>query len=245
MKSPVARIWPLKPSLVRSMRAQEKPRPSANFGNSMTTTERRCTSSPSSSGDSSGFRRTPMGVLRSSSEARSFRKRVSETIAPPASGSIASSATVVNVSAANASPVISGIQLFLISDVLERLHADAAIGVEEAFAVLAGCEIIADDAFDRRTDLVDRKARSHDVADAGVFGAGAAKLELVEFDALLVDAQDADMAGVMMAAGIDAAGYLDLEFADLMLAIELLEALRNILRNRDRARVGKIAIVET
>ena len=44
--------------------------------------------------------------------------------------------------------------------------------------------------------------------DAGVFGATAAKGELVIFLALTVDTQDADVAGMMMAAGVDAAGNL-------------------------------------
>ena len=69
------------------------------------------------------------------------------------------------------------------------------------------------------------EARAHDVADAGVFGARAAQLELVEFHALLVHAQDADMAGMVMAAGIDAAGNLDLEFADIVLAVQIGEML--------------------
>ena len=69
------------------------------------------------------------------------------------------------------------------------------------------------------------EAGAHDVADAGIFRARAAELELVEFHALLVDAQNADMAGMMMAAGIDAAGNLDLELADIVLAVEIGEAL--------------------
>ena len=77
------------------------------------------------------------------------------------------------------------------------------------------------------------EARAHDLADAGVFRARAAQLQLVEFDALLVDAQDADMAGMMMAAGIDAAGDLDLQFADLVLAVQIGEALGDVLRDRE------------
>ena len=74
-------------------------------------------------------------------------------------------------------------------------------------------------------DLMLAEAGAHDLADAGVFRARAAEQELVEFHAFLVDAQDADMAGMMMAAGIDAAGNLDLQFADIVLAVQIGEAL--------------------
>ena len=46
----------------------------------------------------------------------------------------------------------------------------------------------------------------------------AAERDLVEFRALLLDAENADMADMVMAAGIDAAGDLDLQLADLALA---------------------------
>src|SRR5579872_4746363 len=140
---------------------------------------------------------------------------------------------------------MSGIELIQIGHVLERLHADATISVEKAFAVLAQHQIGLHYALHSGADLVFAEARPHDVADAGIFGAGAAELELVILDALLVDAQDADVAGVMVAAGVDAARDLDLELADVVLAIEVGEALGDILRNRDRARIGEIAIVET
>ena len=74
--------------------------------------------------------------------------------------------------------------------------------------------------------------------------AGAAERELVELLALLLDAEDADMADVVMAAGIDAAGDLDLELADLGLPDVVGEALGDPLGDRDRAGVGQRAIVE-
>ena len=57
-------------------------------------------------------------------------------------------------------------------------------------------------------------------------GAEPPRRELVEFLALLVDAEDADVADVVMAAGVDAAGDLDLELADLVLAVGIGEAAR-------------------
>src|SRR5690242_9945142 len=167
------------------MRAQEKPRPSRNLGNWITTTERRWTSSPSCSGDSSAVSKTPMGALRARSASRSFRKRVSETMAPPSGGSGSSSVSVVNgsamitascaappnVSCVDAPNLMSGIELIQIGHVLERLHADAAIGVEEAFAVLSQRQISLHHALHGGADLVLAEARSHDVADARILGA--------------------------------------------------------------------------
>ena len=61
------------------------------------------------------------------------------------------------------------------------------------------------------------KPGPEDRADRGVLGGRAAERDLVEFLALLVDAEDADVADMVVAAGIDAARDLDLELADLVL----------------------------
>ena len=74
--------------------------------------------------------------------------------------------------------------------------------------------------------------------------ARAAERDLVEFLALLLDAENADVADMVVAAGIDAAGDLDLQLADLLLALVDGEALRDALRDRDRAGVGERAVVE-
>src|SRR3546814_14679380 len=48
----------------------------------------------------------------------------------------------------------------------------------------------------------------------------------------------------MMAAGVDAAGDLDLEVADLVLAFQVAEALGDALGDGDGSRVGAVAVVE-
>ena len=88
------------------------------------------------------------------------------------------------------------------------------------------------------------KARPEDRADRGVLGGGAAERDLVEFLALLVEAEDADVADVVVAAGIDAARDVDLELADLVLLLRVRELARDRLGDRDRARGGERAIVE-
>src|SRR3546814_18137233 len=79
---------------------------------------------------------------------------------------------------------------------------------------------------------------------SGVFGTRTAEQQLVIFGALAVDAKDADLAGMMVAAGVDAARDLDLELANVELTLHVRKTLRNLLRQRDRARVGEGAIIE-
>src|SRR5262245_28886592 len=101
---------------------------------------------------------------------------------------------------------MSGIELLL-----EGLEADAAIGIEERFAVLAEVQVGVDDRLDGADHLVDAERGADDIADRGVLVGAAAQSDLVEFLAVLIDAQDADMAHMMMAASIDAARDLDLQ----------------------------------
>ena len=76
--------------------------------------------------------------------------------------------------------------------------------------------------------LVAGKARTEDGADRRVLGGGAAKRDLVEFLALLVEAEDADVADMMVAAGVDAARDVDLDLADLVLLRPMSANLREI-----------------
>src|SRR5215204_5109926 len=93
-----------------------------------------------------------------------------------------------------------------IDSLLEGLGADAPISVDEALAVTAIVEIGRDHGVDRLDHLVGRHCRPEDRADRGLAEVDvAAQAQLVELDPVLVDAEDADVADVMMAAGIDAA----------------------------------------
>src|SRR3546814_19090449 len=49
---------------------------------------------------------------------------------------------------------------------------------------------------------------------------------------------------MMVASGVDAARDLDLELANVELSLHVRKTLRNLLRQRDRARVGEGAIIE-
>ena len=57
------------------------------------------------------------------------------------------------------------------------------------------------------------------------FALVAADLDLVPLLAVLVDAEDADVADVVVAAGIHAAGDVEVELADVVQVVEVVEAL--------------------
>src|SRR4029079_17786952 len=133
----------------------------------------------------------------------------------------------------------SGLGFASIERLLERRGTDTAVGVDEFFLwVEPEAEIGLDDLLDGVGDLLRREAAADDFADRRVLVGGAAQRHLIELGALLLDAEDADMADMVMAAGIDAAGDLQLQLADLALALQRGEALRDFLRDRDRARGG-------
>src|SRR5215813_7340486 len=214
-------------------------RPSLNFGNSRAITASRSRSPAICSTKSAALRRTPRESRRGSISPRSSCQRARLMIIAPSAGSGSPSAMCRKESATLTPSLMSGIELLL-----ERGQAEAAIGVEEALALLAAVEIDIDDRLHRIDDAVGGEGRADDVADAGVLVGAAAEGDLVELLALLVDAQDADMADMMVAAGVDAAGDLDAELADLALALRIGEAGGDALGDGDRACIGEAAIVQ-
>ena len=128
---------------------------------------------------------------------------------------------------------------------MKRCLTDAAIGGEEVFGfAVADLEIGVDQRLHGIDHLVGGKALADDLADRRVLVAGAAQRQLIELLALLLDAEDADMADMVMAAGVDAAGDLDLELADLALPRRVGEALGDALGDRNRAGIGERAVIE-
>jgi len=84
-----------------------------------------------------------------------------------------------------------------------------------------------DCALDRVDDAVLVEAGTGDLGLRGVLVAGAAEQELIVLRALPVDAEDADVTGVVVPAGVDAARDVDEALADVELAVEAGEALRD------------------
>src|SRR5262245_25278010 len=171
---------------------------------------KRSISPATSEGGWSLFNLRPSGVGRAASWSRLACQRASVTMTAPASCSGSSSGTNRQGSSTMPVALMSGIELLL-----EGLQADAPVGVEEALAVGAYMQVGVDDGLDRAHHFGGAEGRAHDVAERGVLVGAAAERDLIELGAVLVDAEDADVADMVLAAGIDAAGDLDLQLADV------------------------------
>src|SRR5918994_1989513 len=123
---------------------------------------------------------------------------------------------------------------------LERRHADAAEGVEEALFLVTLGDIDADDTLDRIDDFVESDRRADHFAERRVRAAGrAAERDLVPLLAALIDAEDADVADRVVAAAVHAARHLELDLAEVVQVIQVVEPLVDLRGDRDRARIGE------
>ena len=55
---------------------------------------------------------------------------------------------------------------------------------------------------------------------------------MIKFCAFFVDAKNADMSDMVVAAGVDATGDFDFKFADIILPVEIRKPVGNFLRQR-------------
>src|SRR5262245_14994721 len=155
------------------------------------------------------------------------------------SGNGASSSTRTNRSSTTRPALTSGID-----SLLERLDADAMHGVEEDLVgPLAQLEISGGDVLDHVGDLAVGHGRPEKRTELRRIVVAAADGHLVELLAVLLDAENADMADVVVAAGIDTAGNVDVQPAEIVGEIEILEAAGDLLRHRDRTGIGEAAVV--
>src|SRR5215467_6207068 len=127
---------------------------------------------------------------------------------------------------------------------LEGLESDAAQRVEEALTVAAQVPVALDDTLEGRRDLILRHGGTDDLPERGDAGRRAAEADLVPLLAVLVDPEHADVADVMVTAGVHAAGHLQLDLAEVVEVIEVVEALLHLAGDRDGAGVGERAEVE-
>src|SRR5687767_6823125 len=114
---------------------------------------------------------------------------------------------------------------------LERFDADAMHHVDEALGLaVAALEIAGDELLDNVRNIGTRKGGSQNPPQ-GRFGSAlgpalvAADLDLVPLLAVLIHAEDADVADVVVAAGVHAARNVEVELADVVQVIEVVEAL--------------------
>src|SRR5574343_1539690 len=104
---------------------------------------------------------------------------------------------------------------FCIHALLERLDADTAYGFDEALAVLALLDVQGHDLFKCSGHIRLCERRADHLADGSVVALATAQGDLVPLLAVLIDAQNADIADVMVTTGVHAAGKIAVDVAQI------------------------------
>src|SRR5262245_44395986 len=183
---------------------------------------------------------TPVGAWRSTRSRASAISRAAGRITGTPSGTGASSSTRTNRSSTMRPDLTSDI-----NPLLEGIDADATDRIDEQLVrAFPQFEIGGGDVLNDIGDLAIGHRRPQNLAELGVLAGAAADRHLVELLAVLLDTEDADVADVMVAAGIDAPRDVDVQPPEIVREIEILEAPRDLLGHRDGACIGEAAIVE-
>src|SRR6266404_8899509 len=132
-----------------------------------------------------------------------------------------------------------------IHSLLERLHAETAHDVDEALVRLAPFDVDLEQARNGLGHLDLAHRRTDDVPQGCVRARRAADGDLVPLLAALVDAENADVPHVVMAAGIHAARHLDLDVAQIVEVIVVVEPVVDELRHVDGTGVGEAAKIQS
>src|SRR5215470_14703467 len=221
------------------MRAWLKARPSLNTGNTKPMRASRSTYGASSATLRSLGQITPVGAARSRSSG-SARSRACGTMTATPSGTGASSSQRTNRSSTTLPCLTSRIDALP-----ERLNAEPRDGIDEQLVrPIAQLEISGGDVLHHVGDVAIGHGRADQRAELRLLVGAAADRHLVELLAVLLDAENADVADVVMTAGVDAAGDVDVQAAEIARHVEIAEAAGELLRHRNRAGIGEAAIVE-
>src|SRR5688572_11999258 len=238
--SPTARNSPFHPYRSRSSRAMEKPRPSPNLGK-FTATTPKCPRSPAMApGSSLLSSQTPRRPARLSSASRRSSHNASGTMRSPAGSSAGNLPSAAASSRCQGSATTFRSLIIAINTLLERFQADAPDHVDETLDLaLAPLEVKPDELFDHVGNVLLRERRPDHLSDTRRRPGAreplvAADRDLVPLLAVLVHAEDADVAHVVMAAGIHAARDVEVELADVVYMVEIVETALDGLRHRDR-----------
>src|ERR1700732_2667671 len=106
-----------------------------------------------------------------------------------------------------------------IDGLLEWRCTQPPIGIDEALALAAMGEIGLDNRVDRIDHLIRRNRRSNNASDRRLIVGRAAEGDLINLLSVFIGAEQADMAHMMVAAGVDTAGDIEIEGADRRLAL--------------------------
>src|SRR5260221_10549378 len=132
-----------------------------------------------------------------------------------------------------------------IAPLLEGLDAETLDSLHKGLArPFPQFEVCGYDLLHHVGDLPVRDGRSEQRAELGPFVGAATKGDLVELLTVFLDAQNADMADVMVAAGVDAARNVDVKPTKVAGEIEIAEPPGQLLGHRNGAGVGEAAVIE-
>src|SRR5580692_8470511 len=123
----------------------------------------------------------------------------------------------------------------LIDPLLEWFDTDAPHRVDKALIVTTALsDVDLEQPRDGVGHLLFRHRRADDIPQRRRSGGRSADGDLVPLLAVLIDPENANVADVMMAAGIHAARHLDLDRAQVVQVIQVIEARVYLLRHVDR-----------
>src|SRR5271156_5431634 len=89
-----------------------------------------------------------------------------------------------------------------------------------------------------------RHGGTDQLAKPGVLVGLAAERDLIKLLTIFLDAENADVADMVMAAGVDAAGNVDVQPAEVAREVVVAETPGDFLRDRNRSRIREVAIIE-
>src|SRR5215470_10370407 len=151
------------------------------------------------------------------------------------SATAAASRSSVQASSITARSLMS----FGIDALLEGLDPEPAHRIDEAFVLVAPLDVDIDQPLDDAGHFSGRERRPDHLAQGRMFALIAADGDLVPLLAVLVDAEHANVADVVMAAGVHAAGDVEIDLAQIVDVVEIVEAPLYGFGDRNRFRVGK------
>ncbi len=123
--------------------------------------------------------------------------------------------------------------------VFERVDANAVDRIDEKLFLDALSHIDFQQATNHFRHLSGGERGADDFANGTGIALRTTDGNLVPLRAILVDPENTDIADMMMTAGVDAARAIQLDVADVMLKIDIVETLCNGLCDRDGFGIGK------
>jgi len=127
--------------------------------------------------------------------------------------------------------------------VFEGFDADAVESIQKNFVRVAMRQVDADDLFHGIRDFCRCKGGANHLAGAGLAALTTAQGDLIELGIVLVHPQDADMGHMVVAAGVHAAGDVEVQFAQVKQVIQVTEARLDGVGDRDGLGIGQVAEV--